>query len=150
METRTSNEPLAATRAPDLVTVATSTETAPGRNPFGEVKLKYFGRELPPRCELHKCYLTDDGEHFYCTNMACNKHKYRRTKHTKYSRYEHLDTAKGHGTAPPRVKVAKGPTPDHGIWPLVHFRCPDCRSRDIDMRILDNKYVCKSCTYEWK
>lgn len=120
-------------------------------NPFGPVKLKYFGRELPPRCELHKCYLTDDGRHFYCTNMGCDKHKYRRSKHTKYSRHAHLDTTKGHGTAPPRVRVAKDtPVPEIGVWPLVHFRCPGCRSRDIDMRILDNKYVCGACAMEWK
>ena len=116
-------------------------------DPFGPVKLKYFGRELPPRCELHKCYLTDDGQHFYCTNMACNKHKHRRTKHTKWSRHEHLDTTKGHGTAPPRVKVEPQA---RGFWPLVHFRCPECRSTDIDMRVLENRYVCHACEYAWK
>lgn len=123
----------------------------PSRNAFGELKVKYFGRELPPRCELHKCYLTDDGVHFYCTNMACNKHKYRRTKHTKYSRYEHLDTTRPHGTAPARFqKKPIDEVPDHGVWPLIHFSCPSCRSRNIDMNVLDNKYECHACKYEWK
>ena len=125
-------------------------------NAFGELKVKYFGRELPPRCELHGCYLTDDGEHFYCTNFACNKHKYRRTKHTKYSRYSHLDTARPHGTmpsraaSPPRRKDADMEPNKEALWPLVHYACPECKSRDIDMRLLEDKWACGSCKHEWK
>lgn len=107
--------------------------------------MKYFGKEIPPRCELHGCYLTDDGVHFYCTNFACNKHKHRRTKHTRYSRYAHLDGAKPHGPG-----AAREPPTATGVWPLVHFRCPACESRDIDMQVMRNRYVCRACDYVWR
>ena len=85
---------------------------------------KYFGERLPPVCAELGCYLTDDGKRFYCVNAACQKHKKRVTKHTR----------RGSKPAAPR---------------LVYFRCPRCDSRNIEMHLLSNKYVCRACRYNW-
>ncbi|MGQ0536712.1 MAG: hypothetical protein ACT4PT_11655 [Methanobacteriota archaeon] len=108
-------------------------------------KVKYFGRILPPKCELRGCFLTDDGKHFYCTDFSCNRHLYRRSKHTRYSRHEHLDPERAQKQADER-EVFDEP----GSWPLVYFHCPACSSKDIQMRFLANKYECLSCTYQWR
>lgn len=119
----------------------------------GQGKVKFFGRELPPKCALRDCWLTDDGQHFYCTDFTCNRHKYRRTKHDRYSRYQHLDPAKPHG-APPEpapLPLPKAPVEEErGVWPLLHFRCPRCGSADIQMRILQNRYECSGCQFLWR
>lgn len=94
-----------------------------GKSPGVRVD-KYFGTELPPVCASLGCYLTDDGKRFYCINAACQKHKRRLTKHNR----------KGN------------PLKD----PLVYFRCPRCDARRIDMHVLSNQYVCRSCRYVWK
>lgn len=120
--------------------------------------LKYFGRILPPKCEFHACYETDDGVRFYCTNMACNLHKYRRSKHSRYARHEHLDPRKAEERSRQRgtevVDVVRARVESKvvhtGIWPLVHFKCPSCSSMDINMRILENRYTCNGCGFQWK
>ena len=38
----------------------------------------------------------------------------------------------------------------HGFWKIVYFKCPTCSSRDINMRILRNKYECRACEYQWQ
>lgn len=111
-------------------------------------KVKYFGTILPPKCEFHGCFLTDDGQHFYCTDFTCNKHKYRRTKHDRYSRYEHLDKSKAAAKA--KVAAEQPPVEQKGFWPLVYFKCPRCQGRDIQMRVLRNRYECTSCEFIWK
>lgn len=40
--------------------------------------------------------------------------------------------------------------PSHGFWKIVYFKCPTCASRDINMRILRNKYECRACEYQWQ
>lgn len=85
---------------------------------------KYFGTDLPPVCASLGCYLTDDGKRFYCINHACQKHKKRATKHSR------------------RGNPLKPPT-------LVYFRCPRCDARRIDMHLMSNQYVCRSCRYIW-
>ena len=40
--------------------------------------------------------------------------------------------------------------PSHGFWHIVYFKCPTCSSRDINMRILRNKYECRACEYQWQ
>lgn len=104
-------------------------------------KVKYFGAELPPKCELRGCFLTDDGSHYYCTDFTCNRHKYRRTKHNRYSRYSHLDPARERGE---NVEAR------NGVGPLIYFKCPSCGSADIQMRILQNMYECGQCEYAWR
>jgi PAS domain S-box-containing protein len=37
-----------------------------------------------------------------------------------------------------------------GVWPFIHFRCPVCESRDINMRIIKNKYECMACKHQWR
>lgn len=98
-------------------------EGTPHRAPGVRVD-KYFGTDLPPVCASLGCYLTDDGRRFYCINQACQKHKQRLTKHNRRG----------------------NPEKD----PLVYFRCPRCDARRIDMHVLSNQYVCRSCRYVWK
>jgi signal transduction histidine kinase len=54
----------------------------------------------------------------------------------------------------PSPKPAAKPTtdklPSHGFWKIVYFKCPTCSSRDINMRILRNKYECRACEYQWQ
>jgi hypothetical protein len=123
--------------------------TSPGdARLVAERKVKYFGKELPPKCALRSCWLTDDGQHFYCTDFTCNRHKYRRTKHDRYSRYQHLDP---HARAPrPQPAPAAEQPPPQGLWPLVPFRCPACSSADIQMRLLQNRYECSACAFSWR
>ena len=128
----------------------------------GQGKVKFFGAELPPKCALRECWLTDDGQSFYCTDFTCNRHKYRRTKHDKYSRYAHLDPERAHrrpeslpieGRIEGRLEgraATGGPAEEQGTWPLVPFRCPRCASADIQMRLLQNRYECQSCAYFWR
>jgi predicted RNA-binding Zn-ribbon protein involved in translation (DUF1610 family) len=99
----------------------------PGSAPkgFGGVKVdKYFGTKLPPVCASLGCYVTDDGKRFYCINPACQKHLQRETKHSR----------KGN------PKKAS----------FVYFRCPRCDSRSVEMRVLLNRYVCRTCRYNWQ
>lgn len=92
---------------------------------FGGVKVdKYFGTKLPPVCASLGCYVTDDGKRFYCINPACQKHLQRETKHTR----------KGN----PKKQA------------FVYFRCPRCDSRSVEMRVLLNRYVCRTCRYNWQ
>lgn len=105
--------------------------------------MKYFGRVLPPKCSLRGCWLTDDGEHYYCTDFTCNRHLYRRTKHNRYSRFSHLD--------PEKAAKAGGQQGEKlGTWPLIYFKCPKCFSPDIQMRIMKNLYECSKCQYSWR
>lgn len=91
---------------------------------FAGVKVdKYFGTKLPPVCASLGCYVTDDGKRFYCINPACQKHLQRETKHSR----------KGN----PKKKS------------FVYFRCPRCDSRSVEMRVLLNRYVCRTCKYNW-
>lgn len=62
------------------------------------------------------------------------------------------------------LPVSRGPTGDgpalqpsratvrrtSRFWPILYFKCPTCGSRDINMRILRNKYECRACTDEWQ
>lgn len=99
----------------------------PGSAPkgFGGVRVdKYFGTKLPPVCASLGCYVTDDGKRFYCINPACQKHLQRETKHSR----------KGN------PKKAS----------FVYFRCPRCDSRSVEMRVLLNRYVCRTCRYNWQ
>ena len=105
----------------------------------GGQKVKYFGRELPPKCALRTCWLSDDGLHYYCTDFTCNRHKYRRTKHDRYSRHAHLDP-----------KARADPVPQKGVWPLLPFTCPKCGGADIQMRLLQNRYECSGCQFLWR
>lgn len=92
---------------------------------FGGVRVdKYFGTKLPPVCASLGCYVTDDGKRFYCINPACQKHLQRETKHSR----------KGN------PKKAS----------FVYFRCPRCDSRSVEMRVLLNRYVCRTCRYNWQ
>lgn len=92
---------------------------------FGGVKVdKYFGGKLPPVCAALGCYVTDDGKRFYCINSACQKHRLRETKHTR----------KGN----PRKSS------------FVYFKCPRCESREVEMKVLFNRYVCRACRYNWQ
>jgi signal transduction histidine kinase len=58
----------------------------------------------------------------------------------------------------PKVVVPierKGPKPTQdprrlGFWPIIYFRCPNCRSRDINMRVIRNRYECMACTHAWR
>lgn len=123
---------------------------------MGERKVKYFGKDLPPKCALRSCWHTDDGQHYYCTDFACNRHKYRRTKHDRYSRWQHLDPTRAaaqalQGKAPPAMPPAgEAPAEPQGVWPLVPFRCPRCGSADIQMRLLQNRYECAGCQFLWR
>ena len=106
--------------------IARSRQTAPGAplKAFGGVRVdKYFGAKLPPVCAALGCYVTDDGKRFYCINSACQKHRLRETKHTR----------KGN----PRKQS------------FVYFKCPRCDSRDVEMKVLFNRYVCRACRYNW-
>jgi predicted RNA-binding Zn-ribbon protein involved in translation (DUF1610 family) len=85
---------------------------------------KYFGSKLPPVCARLGCYVTDDGKRFYCINPACQKHKRRETKHTRLGR-------------PVKEQV-------------VYFKCPRCDSRTIEMHLLANRYLCRTCRYNWE
>lgn len=85
---------------------------------------KYFGNKLPPVCASLGCYVTDDGKRFYCINSACQKHKLRETKHTR-----------------------KG-NPQKNSF--VYFHCPRCDSRDVEMRLMFNRYFCRACRYNWQ
>jgi phage terminase large subunit GpA-like protein len=91
---------------------------------FAGVKVdKYFGTKLPPVCASLGCYVTDDGKRFYCINPACQKHLQRETKHTRRGN--------------PKKQS------------FVYFRCPRCDSRSVEMRVLLNRYVCRTCRYNW-
>ncbi|HEX9816032.1 MAG TPA: hybrid sensor histidine kinase/response regulator [Candidatus Thermoplasmatota archaeon] len=48
------------------------------------------------------------------------------------------------------AKTAPHQLPTHGFWKIVYFKCPTCSSRDINMRILRNKYECRACEYQWQ
>ncbi len=48
------------------------------------------------------------------------------------------------------LKAAPKVLPTHGFWKIVYFKCPTCSSRDINMRILRNKYECRACEYQWQ
>lgn len=85
---------------------------------------KYFGTDLPPVCAELGCYVSDDGKRFYCVNPRCQKHKKRATKHTRRGN--------------PRKPV------------IVYFRCPRCESRNIEMHVMANKYVCRACKHSWE
>jgi len=37
----------------------------------------------------------------------------------------------------------------HG-WTLFYFKCPQCGSRDLEVRLLRNRYDCHSCGYVWR
>ena len=37
-----------------------------------------------------------------------------------------------------------------GRWNLFYFKCPDCGSRDIEIRLLKNRYDCNQCKASWK
>ena len=106
----------------------TRTRNAPAGSPakgFGGVRVdKYFGTKLPPVCASLGCYVTDDGKRFYCINPACQKHLQRETKHSR----------KGN----PKKQS------------FVYFRCPRCDSRSVEMRVLLNRYVCRTCRYNWQ
>jgi DNA-directed RNA polymerase subunit M/transcription elongation factor TFIIS len=105
-----------------------------------ERRVKYFGSELPPKCALRNCWLSDDGKHYYCTDFTCNRHKYRRTKHDRYSRYAHRN---------PEGRAVE-PAPKEGLGPLLYFKCPQCASGDIQMRLLQNRYECAQCGHLWR
>lgn len=109
--------------------------------------MKYFGKVLPPKCALRTCWLTDDSVHYYCVDFTCNLHKYRRTKHDRYSRYEHRDPERM--ARPARAAEGREATP-RVPGPLVHFRCPQCASGDIQMRLLQNRYECNRCAFAWR
>ncbi len=111
-------------KARDLLQEAIRKGQAGTAKGFGGVRVdKYFGAKLPPVCAALGCYVTDDGKRFYCINSACQKHKLRETKHTR----------KGN----PRKAS------------FVYFRCPKCDSRSVEMKVLFNKYVCRTCKYNW-
>ena len=96
-----------------------------GERGFTGVKVdKYFGTKLPPVCASLGCYVTDDGKRFYCINPACQKHLQRETKHTRRGN--------------PKKQT------------FVYFRCPRCDSRSVEMRVLLNRYVCRTCRYNWQ
>ena len=106
--------------------IARSRSAPPGSVPkgFGGAKVdKYFGTKLPPVCASLGCYVTDDGKRFYCINPACQKHLQRETKHTRRGN--------------PKKQT------------FVYFRCPRCDSRSVEMRVLLNRYVCRTCRYNW-
>lgn len=106
--------------------IARSRGAAPGAplKGFAGVKVdKYFGTKLPPVCASLGCYVTDDGKRFYCINPACQKHLQRETKHTRRGN--------------PKKQT------------FVYFRCPRCDSRSVEMRVLLNRYVCRTCRYNW-
>lgn len=95
---------------------------APGATPRVD---KYFGERLPPVCARLGCYVSDDGKRFYCINPACQKHLKRETKHTRRG------------------------NPLKAASPMIYFRCPRCQSRNIEMHVLSNKYVCGACRNAW-
>jgi hypothetical protein len=115
-------------RARELLDKAIARGQAPpgaGGRGRGGVKVdKYFGSKLPPVCASLGCYVTDDGKRFYCINSACQKHKLRETKHTR----------KGN---PQKTS-------------FVYFHCPRCDSRDVEMRLMFNRYFCRACRYNWQ
>ncbi len=83
---------------------------------------KYFGTKLPPVCERLGCYFSDDGQRFYCINPGCQKHRKRKTKHTK----------------------VRGPKPR-----FAYFRCPKCHGRNVDVRADSDEYQCRACNHQW-
>lgn len=88
---------------------------------------KYFGEKLPPVCAKLGCWVSDDGKRFYCINHACQKHLKRETKHTRRGNpLKMLNT------------------------PVIHFRCPRCQSRNIEMHLLANRYACNACLHDWR
>ncbi len=92
------------------------------RTQVGQRVDKYFGTKLPPVCSRLGCYLTDDGQRFYCVNPGCQKHRKRATKHSKVA------------------KKGQGPS---------YFRCPSCGSRDVNIIALGRQYHCRNCGHEW-
>lgn len=118
----------------------------------GQGKVKFFGCERPPKCALRDCWLTDDGHTFYCTDFSCNRHKHRRTKHDRYSRFAHRSSAPPLPApeAPRDVASSTSEPPSEGLWPLLHLRCPQCQSLDLQMRLLQNRYECMACAYSWR
>jgi ribosomal protein S27AE len=109
----------AAMRKPAPAAVA-AVSMAPGATPKVD---KYFGEKLPPVCARLGCYVSDDGKRYYCINPACQKHLKRETKHTR--RGNPMKTS------------------------LLYFRCPRCQSRNIEMHVLSNRYICGACLYNW-
>jgi signal transduction histidine kinase len=59
-----------------------------------------------------------------------------------------------HGAAPAPIATnssAKSPQPEPGgRWNLFYFKCPQCGSRDIEIRLLKNRYDCNRCKHSWK
>ena len=47
-----------------------------------------------------------------------------------------------------RIGVVRKPVERKG--PLLYFKCPSCRSADIHMRIIKNKYDCARCGHIWR
>ena len=112
-------------KARDLLQEAIARSRATGPKAFGGVRVdKYFGTKLQPVCAALGCYVTDDGKRFYCINASCHKDKLRETKHTR----------KGN------PKKAS----------FVYFKCPRCDGRDVEMRVLFNRYFCRACRYNWQ
>lgn len=48
------------------------------------------------------------------------------------------------------ARPGKGKEAPARMWPLIHFKCPECGSRDIQMRILKNRYECGACKHAWR
>ena len=58
-------------------------------------------------------------------------------------------------TPMPSADVGPGPhklvrVDTRGRWNLFYFKCPDCGSRDIEIRLLKNRYDCNQCKHSWK
>lgn len=58
-------------------------------------------------------------------------------------------------TPMPASDVGPGPhklvrVDTRGRWNLFYFKCPDCGSRDIEIRLLKNRYDCNQCKHSWK
>lgn len=42
------------------------------------------------------------------------------------------------------------PAESRSGWTLFYFRCPQCGSRDLEVRLLRNRYDCNACGYVWR
>lgn len=58
---------------------------------------------------------------------------------------------------PVEPETPSGPGPhkivrvdQRGRWNLFYFKCPECGSRDIEIRLLKNRYDCNQCQYSWR
>lgn len=59
------------------------------------------------------------------------------------------------GPSAPAEEAGPGPhkivrVDRRGRWNLFYFRCPQCGSRDIEIRLLKNRYDCNQCKYGWR